>query len=270
MAYRLIATDIDGTLAAEMDDTPKGETRVISPRTLRAIARLKELGLTFTLATGRSLLGMRAFLPLVGAETPVISFNGGAVVKASGEILYERRLSMDCSRRILALGWELAPSIVVWDGDQVYTDRLSADIDRYQTFNNVQVQLVERDALTRISASKMIWFDSSGGVGKILDTLRGLDTSGFDYFTSHMSFIEFVAAGVSKGSALKKIGEILGVRREEIIAVGDGMNDLSMIEYAGLGVAMGNAGERVKAAADYVTGTVQQDGLAQVIEKFML
>ena len=78
-----------------------------------------------------------------------------------------------------------------------------------------------------------------------------------------------MASGVSKGSALKTVAELLGIGREKVMAVGDGMNDLPMITYAGLGVAMGNANPKLKAAADYITGRVEEDGFAQTIEKFV-
>ena len=262
MAYRLIASDIDGTLASE--------SGAVSPRNLRAIARLRELGIPFILATGRSPAAMGSFLPLVEPQTPIIGFNGAVVARASGEVLFEQRLSVERSRRILELGWELAPAIIVWDGDRMFTNRRNADIDRYQEFSGITVTLTDREALERIPASKLIWFDSSGGIGKIIDALRDVDTTGFEYFTSHAFFLEFVAEGVSKGRALGEVAALLGVNREEVIAVGDGMNDLSMLEYAGLGVAMGNANEKLKAAADLVTGTIQEDGLAQVIERFLL
>ena len=261
MAYRLIAADIDGTLVTE--------SGIVSPRNLHAIARLRELGLTFMLVTGRGLYSMRPFLPLVLPETLVVGFNGAVIARAGGEILSEQRLSAACSRRILELGWNLAPAMVVWNSDKMFANRRDADIDRYQELSGMRAELVDRETLEQIPASKIIWFDSSGGVGKILGALQEADTTGFDYFTSHAHFIEFVASGVSKGNALKKVGGLLGIDREEILAVGDGMNDLTMLEYAGLGVAMGNASPTLKAAADYVTGAVEEDGFAQAIEKFV-
>ena len=78
-----------------------------------------------------------------------------------------------------------------------------------------------------------------------------------------------MASGVSKGSALKTVAELLGIGREKVMAVGDGMNDLPMITYAGLGVAMGNAAPELRAAAGYVSGSVEEDGFAQAVERFV-
>ena len=82
--------------------------------------------------------------------------------------------------------------------------------------------------------------------------------------------IEINAAGVNKGTGLIRLGELLGIRREEIMACGDGDNDAAMLREAGFGVAMSNAEEQVKEAADYITGSNEEDGAARAIEKFVL
>lgn len=82
-------------------------------------------------------------------------------------------------------------------------------------------------------------------------------------------FLEFVHADTSKAAALQRIGEMFGIQREEMIAFGDGMNDLSMLQYAGLGIAMENAPEELKEHADLVTKTNEEDGVAWAIQKIM-
>jgi Cof subfamily protein (haloacid dehalogenase superfamily) len=83
-------------------------------------------------------------------------------------------------------------------------------------------------------------------------------------------FLEFLESGVTKGSSLNHLIGKLGIKREEVIAIGDSYNDLAMIEFAGLGVAMGNAPDDIKQKADYVTDTNMNDGVAKVVEKFVL
>ena len=87
-------------------------------------------------------------------------------------------------------------------------------------------------------------------------------------FTSNPAYLEICNALVSKAKAMEKLGEIYGIDREEMIAVGDGENDLSMIEYAGLGIAMANASEKVKSKADYITASNEDEGVAKVLYKF--
>lgn len=92
----------------------------------------------------------------------------------------------------------------------------------------------------------------------------------YSVFKSAPFFLEFTHKEVDKGLGLKKLGEYLGIKREEIIACGDAGNDLSMVKYAGLGVAMGNATEEIKQAANFITDSNDEDGIVKVIEKFIL
>ena len=96
------------------------------------------------------------------------------------------------------------------------------------------------------------------------------NVEGINYFKSQSEILEIVPVGVSKGATLQKLTELLGVEQGDVIAIGDDENDISMIKFAGLGVAMGNARETVKASADYVTLTNDENGVGEVIKKFML
>ena len=113
-----------------------------------------------------------------------------------------------------------------------------------------------------------------GGIDDIQEVRRCVEAGGLaekvNFYTSKPQFLEFINKETSKGDAMARIGEMYGIRREEMIAIGDGCNDIPMLEYAGLGVAMANAGEEVRAKADYVTLSNEEDGVAAVIEKFIL
>jgi len=124
--------------------------------------------------------------------------------------------------------------------------------------------------LIDIGVSKVLWYDEIERIKEFERRLDGLLNLTVNFYTSQPFYLEFVDQNVSKAVALEKMGEYYGITREEMIAVGDGFNDLAMIEYAGLGVAMGNAPEEVKNAADYVTLSNDEDGVAKVIEVFIL
>ena len=127
------------------------------------------------------------------------------------------------------------------------------------------------DELVNQGVTKLLWLDEAEKhfeYQKMLD--ETLVNKKIVYCTSQPTFLEFMGEGVSKAVALEKLGEMLGATREESIAVGDGFNDLEMIEYAGLGIAMENAPDAVKEKSDYITDSNDNDGVAKAIEKFML
>jgi Cof subfamily protein (haloacid dehalogenase superfamily) len=263
MAYRLIASDIDGTLTFDGIS--------VSDRCRRTIAALRERGQIFTLCTGRNIAGAKNFLPLLTPETPIITYHGSVITTPEGRILYENRLTAESTRRILELGAEKKATILVWHDGKMFAREMSRMVVDYEKFcGEPVIRIGDFSELFGISASKIIWFDEADVIRGHIKQLDTVDTDGFTYHTSHPCFLEFISGGASKGQALLRVAEMLRIAREEIIAVGDGMNDLSMIECAGLGVAMGNASQRLKNAADFIAPECERDGLAYVIERFML
>ena len=119
--------------------------------------------------------------------------------------------------------------------------------------------------------TKILWIDTEEKIKKIQEELPGDAFSQVTFCTSQTTYLEFFNSQVSKAKAMERLGQLFNIRQEEMIAVGDGLNDLPMIEYAGLGVAMENAPDGVKESADYITArTNNEDGVAEVLEKFVL
>ena len=119
-----------------------------------------------------------------------------------------------------------------------------------------------------IGITKILWYDEMDRIKQILKELSCNMFSEVSYCTSKPVFLEFFSSRVSKSAAMEKIGELYGIKQEEMIAIGDGLNDLSMIQYAGIGVAMENAEEEVKRNSQYVTTSNDEDGVRKAIEKF--
>jgi Cof subfamily protein (haloacid dehalogenase superfamily) len=261
--YKLIASDVDGTLTAD------GTT--VSNRVKHAIESLKAGGQLFTLSTGRNLLGLKGFTPLVSSGVPIITYHGSVITTTDGETLYESCLTAEGTRRILELGWDRSNAVMLWCKGVMYSNKMTPELKTLERFCGESAVIINSlDELRGIEASKVIWIDDAQSVRSHIAFLDGVETAGFSYYTSHPFFLEFVPAGITKGHALRKLAERLGIGMEEIIAVGDGMNDMTMVEYAGLGAAMGNAPDELKAVAGYIAPDCFNDGLADVIEKFML
>lgn len=264
MPYKLIAADIDGTL---LDS--RGE---LTETTAQSIRQATAQGVTFVLATGRPIQGVQGFCRRLGLRGPVITYNGAMVVDAgTHEILFRQCLRREDAETIWALGRSYGTDVYAWADDHLYGARLDGRIQEYKTISGVEPELVtDFGALAASGISKILWHDETERIGRFF---RELDPAQFPETTfcpSRPWFLEFFHRRASKATALEQIGHLLGIRRDEMIAIGDGFNDLSMIRYAGLGVAMANAPDDVKRQALHVAPSNDADGVAAVIRRFCL
>lgn len=259
-----MAVDIDGTL---LDS--EGRLR---DETIEAIRLAVSKGLVFAIATGRPIQGVEQFNRMIGLDLPFITYNGAMVVMGkSREILYERCLESADARRVYDLGTERGTTIVTWSKNRLYVNRLDGRAKTYGELGKTEPELMtDVDAVLAAGATKMLWYDEVDSINRFEAEVRPLLGEGVNCHTSRPWFLEFVDRNASKAIAMERLGARFGITRDEMIAVGDGDNDLSMIEYAGLGVAMGNANERVKRAACHVTLTNDENGVARVIYDFVL
>ena len=259
MAYRLIASDIDGTLL-----TDEGE---LLPQTSTAITMAKQQGAIFTLATGRPIQGVLKYLPLVTDDTPVITCNGAVIVTAkTGRVLHEFLLPYHTAQAIIEDGLSRSATVVVWAQGRLYVSEPCGYAQLYATLSSNPA--LELSLLPETEVTKIIWILSDAAC---LSLQAGYTPpEGAQYKASGNSYLEFFSSQAGKGAALKWLAEDLSIPREQVMALGDNCNDEDMLAWAGLGIAMGNAPRQVKLSADYITGTNQQSGAADAIEKFVL
>ncbi len=264
MGYKLIALDMDGTLL-----NSKGE---ISERTLEAIHKAQDKGVLVTACTGRPLQGVDKYNDLLQIDGPVIIYNGAMIVHTtSREILFEENLNTKDARKLLELGKKHGTTMCVWSQNQLYGNILNERIHSYKKLSGVEPLLIENyEALLEQGITKILWNDEVERVNFFMDELVRDDFEELSFCTSKPIFLELFSSKVSKAVAMETIGKLYHIDQSEMIAIGDGKNDLSMIEYAGLGVAMGNAPEEVKKKADVVTASNDCDGIAEIIEKYLL
>lgn len=264
MNYKLVALDMDGTLL----DSQKN----IAPATVGAIKRVVDKGVLVVISTGRSVRGVAKYQKTLALAEPIVTYNGAMIIQGdSGRVLFEQGLKMADIRRIFALGRQYDTTICIWADNLLYANRLDERMAGYQRLAGIAPLLLENiDDLSAAGVSKILWIDEPERIAQFTRELR---TDMFDEVTfciSQPTFLELFNSRVSKGAAIAKIGESYGIRPDEMIAIGDGLNDTSMIEYAGLGVAMGNAAPELKAIAQYITDTNDNEGVRQVLEKFIL
>ena len=266
MDYRLIAADIDGTLL--------NSRRELTPGTVRAVREAQRAGVLFTLCTGRPLQGIRNYAFLLSPDVPVITYNGAMVLTAdTREILYERGLDDENALTIWREGVARDVNVIVWSRNVLYCSRINEAVMDYRslTMETPHPLSGEEDFLRQCAGgiTKMIWIADAASNEGYLRELPGILGDRVRYTTSNPRFLEFMNRDVSKSAALAGAAAHLGLRREQVIAVGDGLNDLDMIRWAGTGVAMGNASETVRNAADLVVPDNDSDGLACMVRRLI-
>ena len=263
MSYKLIAVDMDGTLLNSQKE--------ISKETIKIIQKLPDEGIIFTLCTGRPIQGVADYAGQLGLTGPVITYNGAVIVKAdSREVLFQQNLLREDARKILEMGQRHQTTQCIWAGGRLYSNELNHRIHEYKKLSGVEPLLAEDfEALLDLGVTKVIWDDEPEKVQRMLGNLQENDFSEVTYCTSTPEFLELFSSRVSKAIAMEKLGALYHIKREEMVAMGDGLNDLSMIEYAGLGIAMGNAEPAIKAAAGYITDTNDADGVKKAIEMIL-
>ena len=263
---KALVLDIDGTLTNSRKD--------ITPATKEDIQNLMKQGQKVILASGRPTPGMRRAekeLEMDKFGGYLLSYNGAKVVDCiTGEIVYQKVLPLSLIPGIYQFAKEHGCGLISYLGEEVIS---AFEPDEYvqleARINGLPIRVVENFA-------EFIDFD----VNKCLMTAPAEQAAIYEkelqekygdvcsIYRSEAFFIEVMPQNIDKANSLDKMLPAIGVTRENTVCCGDGFNDISMIRYAGVGVAMGNAKDVVKEAADYITGTNDEDGLVEVIEKF--
>lgn len=262
--FKLLAADIDGTLL--------NNRGVLTAKTLESIVQLILSGKHFILSTGRPLIGARAISKQIPFDIPIIGGNGAIVATSrSNTIIFRRDLSADVAHEVIKIAEEYNASLVIWCQDELFINRKDKYTEKYGSQASSPPQLLaDLSLIYTKDITKIIWFDEPEKLKAIQKEIRPRLKRKVNFFTSDPSYLEFVDKEASKAKALAVIRKYYRLKRREIVAIGDGFNDLPMIVYAGFGIAMGNADEGVKEKADFVTLSNDEDGVRFVIETFFL
>ncbi len=255
-----------------MDGTLLKNNGEISEETLSAIQDICDRGIKFVVSSGRPVPGIRKYDFLNGIDSSAIVYNGGKIIDLkTDKVLFSQGLYPDDGRKILALGDNLGTTMCIWSDEKLYCNVLNERTEKYKRHSGlepIQVNAADYEALISQGIAKILWYDEIDRVQQFIKIMGKESFESVSCFTSNPAYLEISNALVSKAKAMEKLGEIYGIDREEMVAVGDGENDLSMIEYAGLGVAMANASDKVKSKADYITASNEDEGVAKVLYKF--
>ena len=269
MKYKLLVLDVDGTLL--------NDEREISKRTLAALLKVQQMGVRIVLASGRPTYGLMPLaktLELGNYGGFVLSYNGCQIIKAqNGEILFERRINPEMLPYLEKKARKNGFAIFTYHDDTLITDSPDNEyIKNEALLNNLKI-IREDEFSTAIDFAPckcMLVSDKEKALIGLEQHWEKRLAGTLDAFRSEPYFLEVVPCGVNKANTLGALLEHLGVTREEVIAVGDGVCDVTMLQLAGMGVAMGHSQDSVKVCADYVTASNEEDGVAQAVEKLIL
>jgi Cof subfamily protein (haloacid dehalogenase superfamily) len=276
-----------GILALDIDGTLTGPDGSIGERTLHAVHAAGESGWIVTIATGRSWAGAKPVADQLGLRLPIISYNGALVRdSATTEILHYIPLSHEIVGSIVPalVEFGLQPMVIedIREGERTFTGPPEFDgehtgywLDHIQKSYQTTVVRLPYDELANVGhAVNIVVYDA-------LEPLRGIDAIArgrqhefrllaLDGYDKHADWVYFLHPSGTKAYALQWLARQYGLTMADVIAVGDGVNDIEMLAEAGFGVAMGNATERVQREAELVIGHHLDEGLASFIEEHLL
>jgi hypothetical protein len=269
MSIKLLALDLDGTIFS--DDL------VISPRMRKAIEGAQRKGVIVTIATGRMFRSARLVADELKIAEPLICYQGAMVAHArTGEVLYHKTVPLDLALAIIDEAVVRGIHLNLYLNDHMYVAAMTPEAIFYSKINmNMQINEVG-DLRTWLTAqggaepTKLVMVTDPEQTDQTLAIFTGLYGDRLQVTKSHPRFTEFTNAECSKGRALAFLAQECGVGREQVMAVGDGHNDLDMISWAGYGVAMSTSPQVVLDAARVVTGAIADDGAARIIERLVL
>lgn len=266
--YKVLALDIDGTLARN--------DRTISEYTQKTLVEAQKLGIRVVIASGRPLPGIRPIADLLQLKEYggfVLAYNGGEIWDwQSGEQIYTKPLPSEVLPVIYNSCKDAGIDLMTYCGDNIVTEAKDNKYIQLSSMRNRMPVRIVSSFLCDIQypVFKCMIVDEPDTLQRFEKKLNAAIQGRAIAFRSEPFYLEVVPEGIDKAACLKIILSRLSLTTDALIACGDGYNDISMIRYAGLGVAMANANEELKQSADLITLSNEDDGVADLVRKVIL
>lgn len=268
MAKKILVLDLDGTLTNSQKE--------VSPKTREAIMKMQQAGHIVALASGRPTEGIRQIAELLELKTYggyILAFNGARIIDCrTGEVVFQQTLDHQYLRELYNAAVKYGLSLFTYQDQWAIS---ATTVNEYAEFeariNHLTIRQVEDfPSYVTFPINKCLFSGDPKDIKQCEDELLASLGDRLSIFKSEDFFLEIMAQNIDKAASLDRLVQQLGIRKEDVICCGDGYNDISMIRYAGVGVAMANAKDVVKEAADVITGSNDEDGLVPVIEKYVM
>ncbi len=258
---KLVATDIDGTIL--------GGSFQFSKAVISCVNKLTQQGVKVVLVTGRMHEAALKLAKELGLTTPIVSYQGGLIKTQDGQTLYERTLDPERAKEVIKWAKENNNHINLYMDDVLYVENDNIAIKRYTGERYIPYKVCSFDGLTIEHVNKILAIDFNDAQ-KV--------TSWVNYLSKRMPelyivkstpyFCEISNSEAKKSCAVEFLQNYWGLKKEEILTIGDQNNDIELLKAGGVSVAMGNATDELKKYADYVTDSVDNDGFVKAIEKY--
>ena len=264
---RLIATDLDDTLLNARSD--------INPRVMDALHAAMAAGCGVALSSGRMLEARLPLAARLGVNAPMLLYNGAlAYDHRTDETIFTDQIPFETALDVAEMCEDMGYYIQCYPGKNYYCNRVTEYTRRYAANIHVDAIPVGMPVSAWMKAhpsgmQKLLLIDTPEGATRAQEALRLAFPRGASFLKSKPYFLEIAPEGVDKGKALLRLAAHLGLSRDEVMAFGDGENDAPMLAWAGHGYAMENACSQAKAAAAFLAPPNTQDGVAQVIERYL-
>lgn len=268
MNYQMIVLDLDGTLT--------NSSKELTEPTRKALIEIQEAGKQVVLASGRPINGVVPLAKKLELERfggYILAFNGGRIVNCStGEVIYNKTLPSKVIRPVFDIVKKYpGVDILTYDKEYIYSGLHTNEYTRLESFINRMKILHTVDFVERLTfpVNKILVCGDPNLLEKMMAELQKHFHQFLNIYRSDPFFLEIMPQNIDKAYSLKKLLGSIGLSSDSMICCGDGFNDLSMIRYAGLGVAMANAQSVIKESADFITKSNDEDGVLHVINTFL-
>jgi len=276
MDYKMLVMDMDGTLLTN--------DKRVTEKTKATLKKAADMGVKIVISTGRVFTSARLYSELLEMKTPIIASNG-AYINYNDEVLYVKLFGEKNIRKTLELSKKYGLFPQFFTEDSIITEKLIYNSLNYTKWNanvpedkRVKVRVIDPtewdDVIEKEKGSILKAIVADEGLERLKPLRAQLAEEGMEVSSSHIYSgqfnIEIMDKGVTKASAVDFLANFYNMDKSQIICIGDSENDIPMIEYAGLGIAMGNGTEDAKKAANFITLSNEEDGVAYAVEKFIL
>lgn len=272
MKYRLFVTDLDGTLL--------NSDKKISADNKAALKKLADSGVEVVLASGRHPGLIRGYASELDLSTPIVACNG-AIVKdlKTDELVYIDKMSSENILKVVEVARKFKVDYWIYERDGIYYSRESEEVSRYRNRNESRM-LAAKVSFMKIDNLEEL-LENNGGIAKVLLVFAGREEMKYELFDelakiedvepcfSDKVYLDVMNKGVNKKKGIEFYAGKRGINREEIITIGDNDNDIQMLEYAGLGIAMGNATDGAKRISKYISRDCDCSGVSHAVYKII-
>lgn len=268
MKYKLLVLDIDGTLT--------NSQKQITEFTKKTLHELQKNGVKIALASGRPTFGIVPVAKELKLEKYggfIISFNGGRIEECNtGKVIYEKVLPLHMVQKLNRLSKENKVSILTYQDRYLITETPDdIYVQKESMINQMRIKKVDSFVdYVKFPVTKCLMVGEGDYLAQVEQKVKKAIGDELSIYRSEPFFLEIMPQQIDKAVSLRKLADYMNITKQEMVACGDGFNDQTMIEYAGFGVAMQNAQSVVKKVADYIAPSNDSDGVAFVVNSFML